>query len=178
MHGAAPLHLPGAAWCPQGAVWVVLPSGARQRAVGSQEREFSCSGDAIVSKLKRAFGAAVIAASVFSAPPQGSAHQTGSVVQTISGAASWYGSKFHGQPTASGEPFDMNRLTAAHRTLPFGTRIRVINEANGKAVVVRVNDRGPFAGKRVIDLSRKAAQAIGIVKRGVARVKIEVLERV
>ncbi len=130
-----------------------------------------------MSKLKRALSAAVIAAFVFSAPPQGIAHQTGSVVQTISGAASWYGPKFHGQPTASGEPFDMNRLTAAHRTLPFGTRIRVINEANGKSVLVRVNDRGPFAGKRVIDLSRKAAQAIGIVQRGVARVKIEVLER-
>ncbi len=135
-----------------------------------------------MSKLKRALGVAVIAASVFaafvfSAPPQGIAHQTGSVVQTISGAASWYGPKFHGRTTASGEPFDMHRLTAAHRTLPFGTRLRVINEANGKSVVVRVNDRGPFAGKRVIDLSRKAAQAIGLLKRGVGRVKIEVLER-
>lgn len=130
-----------------------------------------------MTKLKRALGAAVMAAFVFSAPPQGIAHQTGSVVQTVSGAASWYGAKFHGRLTASGERFDMNRLTAAHRTLPFGTRIRVINKANGKAVVVRVNDRGPFAGKRIIDLSRKAAQAIGMVRRGVGKVKIEVLAR-
>lgn len=131
-----------------------------------------------MSKLKRALYAAIIAAFAFAIPPQSMAHQTGTVVQTAYGAASWYGPKFHGEPTASGERFDMNRLTAAHRTLPFGTRIRVINEANGEAVVVRINDRGPFAGKRIIDLSRKAAQAIGMLKSGVARVKIEVLERV
>lgn len=109
------------------------------------------------------------------APAPAPAHEVAPVVATIAGKASWYGPKFHGRTTASGEPFDMDRLTAAHRTLPFGTLVRVVNPASGAAVVVRINDRGPFAGKRVIDLSRRAAQAIGIVERGVARVRIEVL---
>ncbi|WP_029660637.1 septal ring lytic transglycosylase RlpA family protein [Aliihoeflea sp. 2WW] len=97
------------------------------------------------------------------------------VLQTITGSASWYGGKFHGRTTANGERYDMNELTAAHKTLPFGTKVRVINERNGKAVVVRINDRGPFVGKRVIDLSRGAAQAVGMINQGVARVKLEVL---
>ena len=84
----------------------------------------------------------------------------GRVVQ--SGQASWYGPGFHGRKTASGETFNTNELTAAHRTLPFGTKVRVINKRTGKSVVVRINDRGPFAHGRVIDLSRASAQAIGI----------------
>ena len=95
--------------------------------------------------------------------------------QTISGSASWYGGKFHGRKTANGERYNQNALTAAHKTLPFGTKVRVTNETNGKSVVVRINDRGPFVGKRVIDLSRAAANAVGMVQRGVARVKVEVL---
>jgi rare lipoprotein A len=79
-----------------------------------------------------------------------------------SGKASWYGPGFHGKRTASGEKFDTNELTAAHRTLPFGTRVRVVNKKNGQSVVVRINDRGPYAHGRVIDLSRASAQAIGI----------------
>lgn len=98
-----------------------------------------------------------------------------SVERVAVGQASWYGTRFQGRPTASGEPFDMNKLTAAHRTLPFGTRIRVVNESNGKSVVVRINDRGPYAGHRIIDLSRKAAQTIGLETQGVGRVKLEVL---
>ena len=100
------------------------------------------------------------------------------IAEVAVGQASWYGSKFQGRPTASGEPFDMNALTAAHRTLPFGTRIRVINEANGKSVIVRVNDRGPFSGHRIIDLSRKAAESIGLRARGVGPVKLQVLKDV
>ncbi len=100
------------------------------------------------------------------------------VAEVRVGQASWYGMKFQGRPTASGEPFDMNDLTAAHRTLPFGTEIRVINEDNGKSVVVRVNDRGPYVGNRVIDLSRKAAEAIGLRAKGVGRVVLQVLEKV
>jgi rare lipoprotein A len=95
--------------------------------------------------------------------------------QTISGSASWYGGKFHGRKTASGERYNQNALTAAHKSLPFGTKVRVTNESNGKSVVVRINDRGPYVGKRVIDLSRAAANAVGMVQRGVARVKMEVL---
>lgn len=97
------------------------------------------------------------------------------VLQTITGSASWYGGQFHGRKTANGERYDMNELTAAHKTLPFGTKVRVTNERNGKAVVVRINDRGPFVGRRVIDLSRGAAQAVGMISQGVAKVKLEVL---
>lgn len=79
-----------------------------------------------------------------------------------SGQASWYGPGFHGRRTASGEKFNTNDMTAAHRTLPFGTRVRVVNKKTGKSVVVRINDRGPYAHGRVIDLSRASAQAIGI----------------
>ena len=90
-----------------------------------------------------------------------------------SGVASWYGGKFHGRQTANGERYNQNALTAAHRTLPFGTRVRVTNTANGDSVVVRINDRGPFVGGRVIDLSRAAASSLGI--DGLGRVKIAVL---
>ena len=91
------------------------------------------------------------------------------------GKASWYGRQFHGRTTASGEPFDMFTLTAAHRTLPFGTRVRVTNLETGRSVVVRVNDRGPFAAARIIDVSYAAAKALGMVGAGVARVEMVVL---
>ena len=97
------------------------------------------------------------------------------VAKTLSGPASWYGGKFHGRRTANGERFDMNEMTAAHRSLPFGTRVRVTNERNGRSVVVRINDRGPFVGNRIIDLSRGAAAAVGMVNTGVAPVRVEVL---
>ncbi|WP_078708509.1 septal ring lytic transglycosylase RlpA family protein [Consotaella salsifontis] len=95
--------------------------------------------------------------------------------RTQSGAASWYGPKFHGRSTASGERFDMNKLTAAHKSLPFGTKVRVTNMRNGKSVIVRINDRGPYAHNRIIDLSRKAASVVGLIARGTAKVKLEVL---
>ena len=82
------------------------------------------------------------------------------------GVASWYGPGFHGRLTANGERFDMNELTAAHKTLPFGTRVLVHNPRTGKEVVVRINDRGPFIKGRVIDLSKAAAKALGIKGRG------------
>ncbi|WP_456685814.1 septal ring lytic transglycosylase RlpA family protein [Bradyrhizobium sp. P5_C11_2] len=78
------------------------------------------------------------------------------------GVASWYGPGFHGRKTANGERFDMNALTAAHRTLPLGTHVRVTNTRTGQSVVVRINDRGPYVGRRVIDLSKASAQAIGM----------------
>lgn len=91
------------------------------------------------------------------------------------GRASWYGPGFHGRKTASGEIFNMHALTAAHRQLPLGTKIEVTNHANGKKVVVRINDRGPFHGNRVIDLSREAAKQLGVLSKGVADVSIRVL---
>lgn len=88
------------------------------------------------------------------------------------GQASWYGSDFQGSPTASGEPFDMNALTAAHRTLPLGSYARVKNLDNGRSVVVRINDRGPHARRRTIDLSYAAAREIEMVAKGTARVEV------
>ena len=90
------------------------------------------------------------------------------------GQASWYGIEERGRPTASGEPMDPDALTAAHRTLPFGTLVEVTNLATGAAVEVRINDRGPFVGSRVIDLSHEAARRLGIVREGVARVRLTV----
>jgi len=93
------------------------------------------------------------------------------------GLASYYADKFQGRKTANGEKFDQKKMTAAHRTLPFGTKVRVTNVATGKSAVVRVNDRGPFVSGRVIDLSRAAAEKLGIVRAGVAKVKVEVLAK-
>lgn len=103
------------------------------------------------------------------------ANESAAIVQTVSGTASWYGQKFHGRRTASGERFNMHELTAAHRSLPFGTKVRVTNRQNGRSVVVRINDRGPFAGKRIIDLSRKAASQIGMINKGTASVQLEIM---
>jgi len=93
------------------------------------------------------------------------------------GVASYYGGRFHGRLTASGVRYDMNGMTAAHRTLPFGTHVRVTHLGNGRSVDVRINDRGPFIGGRIIDLSRGAAGVIGMHQQGVARVKVTVLGR-
>jgi len=110
--------------------------------------------------------------------PQPAAHHETAPVDVSqyreTGEASFYGKEFNGRPTASGERFDMHALTAAHRTLPFGTRVRVTNLANGKSVIVRINDRGPHVRARIIDLSYGAARAIGI--SGAARVTLEALK--
>ena len=91
------------------------------------------------------------------------------------GTASYYGARFAGRPTASGERFNPARLTAAHRTLPFGSKVRVTNKRNGKSVVVRINDRGPFSKGRVIDLSKAAASEIGLVSAGHGPVELALL---
>ena len=91
------------------------------------------------------------------------------------GIASWYGDKFHGNRTANGEAFDMNTISAAHRTLPLPSMVRVTNLENGRALNVRVNDRGPFARGRIIDLSRRAAQLLGFEQKGTAMVRVEIL---
>jgi rare lipoprotein A len=94
---------------------------------------------------------------------------------TETGVASWYGHPYHGRPAANGEIYDMEKLTAAHRTLPFDTWLRVVNLGNGKTVEVRINDRGPFVEGRIIDLSHAAARAIDMIGSGIARVRIEVI---
>ena len=91
------------------------------------------------------------------------------------GIASWYGPAFHGRPTANGERFDMNAVTAAHPTLPLPSRVRVTNLENGRQLEMRVNDRGPFVDGRLIDLSRRAAQLLGFHRKGLAKVRVEYL---
>ena len=100
--------------------------------------------------------------------------KSGAVLET--GLASWYGPKFHGRTTANGERYNMNGLTAAHKTLPFNTVVRVENVDNGRTVDVRINDRGPFVGNRIIDLSRRAAEEIDMIGSGTAEVRVILLE--
>jgi rare lipoprotein A len=97
------------------------------------------------------------------------------VLSVSRGQASWYGPGFFGNRTASGEILRPGTLTAAHRTLPFGTRVRVTNLRNGRATVVRINDRGPFHGNRIIDLAHGAAQQLGLTASGISEVRLEVL---
>ncbi len=103
------------------------------------------------------------------ASPDGKKH-------TLVGKASWYGKKFHGRTTACGEPFDMYAFTAAHKTLPFHTIVRVTDPATRKSVVVRITDRGPYSKGRVIDLSWAAATDLGMVERGIVPVELTVLQ--
>ncbi len=92
---------------------------------------------------------------------------------TETGLASWYGGKHHGKLTASGEVFNQDHFTAAHPMLPWGTRVKVINLDNGNSVDVRINDRGPYKQGRIIDVSRAAARALGMIRRGITTVRIE-----
>ncbi|MGB1360498.1 MAG: septal ring lytic transglycosylase RlpA family protein [Alphaproteobacteria bacterium] len=93
------------------------------------------------------------------------------------GVASWYGPNFHAKPTANGGVFDMNKYTAAHRTLPIPSVVRVTNLQNGLSMIVKVNDRGPYAKDRIIDLSRATAQKLGVIKKGTAFVRVEILPK-
>lgn len=115
-----------------------------------------------------------VAAGCASAPPKGAALDP-LPGATETGEASWYGAEHQGRPTASGEPFDMHKLTAAHRTLPLGTRVLVTNLQNDRSVAVRINDRGPWVRGRIIDLSYAAARALGSVAVGVVPARIRVL---
>ena len=100
---------------------------------------------------------------------------TGCASSRSEGIASYYADKYQGRKTANGETFDTAKLTAAHRTLPFGTRVRVTNLVNGKSVDVRINDRGPFVAGRVIDLSPAAARKLDMIRAGIVRVKLDIL---
>jgi rare lipoprotein A len=102
---------------------------------------------------------------------------TASTPSEVTGLASYYGSRFHGRPTASGELYDQEQLTAAHPSLEFGTKVKVTNLDNRRSVVVRVNDRGPFRGGRIIDLSKRAAKQLDFIAAGIAHVKVEVIGR-
>ncbi|NOQ64146.1 MAG: septal ring lytic transglycosylase RlpA family protein [Methyloprofundus sp.] len=92
------------------------------------------------------------------------------------GIASYYSDVFQGKKTASGEKYDKNKLTSSHKTLPFGTKVKVTDLKNNKSVIVTVNDRGPFSKKRIIDLSRAAAQKIGLIDAGISRVRLDIIK--
>ncbi len=92
------------------------------------------------------------------------------------GIGTWYGKKFHGRKTASGEVFDMNAMTAAHKTLPLGTRVKVTNLKNGKSIVVRITDRGPFSKTKIIDLSRRGAELLDFRYAGITKVRVQALK--
>jgi len=128
------------------------------------------------NRLRRLLGNASPLSSVSGKPNHWSQAAVGSIRLRISGLASWYGPGFHGNPSASGELFNQNAMTAAHRSLPFGTQVLVTNLGNGQSVVVRINDRGPYSGDRVIDLSTAAARVLGLIQSGVAQVRLDVLD--
>jgi len=94
----------------------------------------------------------------------------------VNGVASYYGREHHGKKTANGEIFDMTKLTAAHRSLPFGTHVKVTNLSNQRSAIVRINDRGPYYQGRIIDLSQAAAERLEMIKSGITNVKLEVLD--
>ena len=134
-------------------------------------------------RILRSLAVAVVAAGLLGAcaSSSGSDRQLGyapsaGVASSQVGTASWYGGKFHGRRTASGERYNMHALTAAHRNLPFGTKVRVINLENNHRVIVTINDRGPFVKGRVIDVSKRAADMLDMRRAGVARVRVDVLQ--
>lgn len=129
------------------------------------------------NKLRRLLGEAPPLASIPTKPQPQPQPENNNLVASLRGYASWYGPGFHGRRSASGETFNQYDLTAAHRSLPFGTRVRVTNLRNGNSVVVRINDRGPYSRNRIIDLSKAAAQVLGLTRMGVAPVRVEVLGR-
>lgn len=129
------------------------------------------------NRLRRLLGnAEPLSYVVYKGKPLGSL-ETGEIAASVQGWASWYGPGFHGNLTANGEVFNQNDMTAAHLTLPFGTRVRVTNVSNGASVLVRITDRGPFVGDRILDLSMGAAQVLGLVQSGVGLVRLDILEK-
>jgi rare lipoprotein A len=127
------------------------------------------------NRLRRLLGNAEPLTEVEGEPRPSTQVSLGPVQLTVSGYASWYGPGFNGNLSASGEVFNENAMTAAHPSLPFGTQVRVTNMDNGLSVVVRINDRGPYVGDRLIDLSAGAADVIGLTSSGVAPVRLDVL---
>ncbi len=126
-------------------------------------------------------GLVTLALLAFAACGGGQKTKTGKPVSNLppgvqEGYATWYGGELHGGPTASGERFNKNAMTAAHRTLPMQTRVRVTNKKNGRSVVLRINDRGPFGKRsRIIDVSEAAARQLGMINAGVVPVRVEVI---
>ncbi len=129
----------------------------------------------VTNRLRRLIGDAAPLRTVPNKPNNGQQISLGPIKLRIDGWASWYGPGFDGNASASGETFNQNAMTAAHRSLPFGTQVQVTNLDNGRSVIVRINDRGPYVGDRVIDLSAGAARILGVMQSGIAPVRLEVI---
>lgn len=127
------------------------------------------------NRLRRLLGNADPLSEVTGKPQRQTQVSVGPFRIALNGMASWYGPGFHGNQSASGEIFNEHKMTAAHRSLPFGTQVRVTNLDNGLSVIVRINDRGPFHGNRIIDLSTAAARVLGLIQTGVAPVRLDVI---
>jgi rare lipoprotein A len=139
--------------------------------MNSNPRRIASAGAALASLALLSFGCTLVGSTPPPRPP-GEGTPAG---WTQTGVASWYGEPFHGRRTASGEIYDMEAMTCAHRTLPFGTRIRVQNLDNGRSVTLTVNDRGPFVEGRIVDVSRRGARELGMLGPGTAQVRITVV---
>jgi rare lipoprotein A len=140
-----------------------------RRLEASHRRSHICNGDILI--MKRLLGLCALF-SLLTGCASGLIDPNG---YDETGTASYYGAKHHGKKTASGEPFNQHAMTAAHRRLPFGTRVQVTNLSNDRSVVVRINDRGPHIRGRLIDLSRQAAEQLGMLRSGTARVRVQAL---
>jgi rare lipoprotein A len=156
----------------------VLLTLNEQTVAPNASRDRSADALRIANLLRRQMGnaPALVAIEGKTSPNNATIVALGPVRFQLVGTSSWYGPGFHGRLTANGERYNQYAMTAAHRTLPFGTRMRVTNLANGRSVVVRVNDRGPFVYGRELDLSQGAAQMIGMMGTGTARVRMEILQ--
>jgi peptidoglycan lytic transglycosylase len=152
---------------------VQTPLVTQHRAAVAPVQEAALEPEQRAPVVRRAAVATKKRTALATAKPEAS-KPAASTRDAAQGLASYY--RFHGRRTASGEKFDETELTAAHRTLPFGTRLRVTNVATGQSVMVRVNDRGPFIPGRVVDVSHSAAEALGMTQQGVAKVKLDVVQ--
>jgi rare lipoprotein A len=141
-------------------------------AIREQPNPRFASGLRTIASLRHGLILAALSALLAGCASQGRVDSQG---YRAEGKASYYGARHHGRKTASGERFDQHALTAAHRSLPFGSRVRVTNLRNDKNVVVRINDRGPYAKGRIIDLSQRAAERLGMLRDGVVPVRVEQL---
>ena len=149
--------------------------GGRKPVVGNRPTAPVSTPEATEDEAKRATSTEAQPKATISPPKRSRPSDTDSAIYTEEGNASWYGAPFHGRKASNGEIYDMNKLTAAHRTLPFNSMVRVTNLNNGKTTTVRITDRGPFVDNRIIDLSRAAAQEIESIGPGIVPVRIEVL---
>jgi peptidoglycan lytic transglycosylase len=147
--------------CPLVAVAAIAAAGLSLQACGTVDSNYARAPHQPVTSVPQPYSGAEVAPSL-------------SHYDAV-GTASWYGRPYHGRRTASGEVYNMNRMTAAHPTLPFGTRVAVTNLENGRTVILTINDRGPFKHDRLIDVSRKAARELGFLGQGLTRIGMRVV---